>query len=150
MKNISRSPLLKRALVIALVASTLGACSSESTSHETQQGSRQEALPQCIWSVDYALEDAAPGACHAARTFLSCEGSDGSTEECMSDNLESCPDDGGQAVKYSSCVDQCRAGEFALSCGSIGGGPREAPPANCRNLPPNPGGITFACCPCAS
>ena len=52
-----------------------------------------------------------------------------------------------------TCENLCAAGEYALSCGAIGGrlasgGSVQEPPAACRSVAPTPGGIVFYCCPC--
>ena len=81
--------------------------------------------------------------------LLSCSGSDGGGELCLSDNATQCP--GPNAVvgeTLGSCHDLCRPDEFAVACGRPGPGPWPSPPAECRSLAPGPGGGSVACCPC--
>jgi hypothetical protein len=106
-------------------------------------------LPACTWPASLDAPDAGgTGACHPARLFLSCDGSNGVSEGCLSDDPSHCPgDDATPGVTYS-CHDTCAPNEYAVSCGSIGGGSSVDPPAGCHSALATPAGIVFFCCPC--
>lgn len=110
-------------------------------------------IPACRWSA--SLNDAGPGACHAARALITCEGPSGGCG-CMSDDAMTCsgPTPCGLSYGYSTCQDQCAAGEYAVACG---GPPQpdasfvdQQPPSGCRSLSPTPSGVVSYCCPCES
>jgi hypothetical protein len=108
-------------------------------------------LPACSWLAIYDPTDASSerGQCVAARVYLSCSGSNGGGEDCMSNDPMHCPGpDLTPGVTYSNCQNQCRSDEYALGCGGPGPGPWPQPPATCRSLLAGPGGGTSACCPC--
>jgi hypothetical protein len=110
-------------------------------------------IPACHWPA--SLDDAGPGACHASRALISCDGPSGGCE-CASDDVMACPADTacGLSNGYTTCQDECAAGEYAVACG---GPPRldagfvdQQPPSGCRAGLPDPGGVTLYCCPCGS
>lgn len=124
------------------------ACGGHSSTNVSSVGA-VTALPLCTWPATFDPADATPGQCRAARVYLSCKGSNGGGEECLSDNLVECPGPNvTPGVSYSNCENQCQPGEYALACGDAGPGPWPQPPAVCRALPSGPGGGTFSCCPC--
>ena len=108
------------------------------------------ALPACTWPAAF-VPDGSAVECWAARVYLACKVSDGSERECLSDNMLACPRPEPTAgVTDSDCKNVCLPNEYALSCGGAGPERSRDPPANCRLLPPNPGGTNYACCPCGS
>jgi hypothetical protein len=112
---------------------------------------RDASLGACGWPAIYDATDAsvATGQCVAARAYLSCKGSNGGGEDCLSNDPTQCPGpDLTPGVTYSNCQDQCDSNEYALGCGGPGPGPWPQPPAACRPLSSGPGGGTSACCPC--
>ena len=137
-------------LVVTLAGSGLaGSGCSSARSQNAADGST--VLAACGWPSSLDRTDAAGGQCVAARTYLSCSRSDGVGELCLSDDASQCP--GPNAVggeSFGNCQDLCRPDEYAVACGGIGPGPWPSPPAECRALPPSPGGGSVACCPCAS
>jgi hypothetical protein len=134
---------------LGTIATFAGAgCSS--TRSETGDASR--VLAACGWpaSLDRGA-DGAIGQCVAARTYLACTASDGSGENCLSDDPTQCPGPNPViGVTFGSCRDLCKTNEYAVACGGVGPGPWPSPPAQCRTLPPGPGGGSVACCPCGS
>src|SRR5262252_8035626 len=70
---------------------------------------------QCHWPS--TLDDAGPGACHAARALVACHDSSGHTCSFLSDDAMTCSACG---AGDSGCQDQCGANQYAVSCGSIG------------------------------
>jgi hypothetical protein len=118
-------------------------------SPDGQSGGNTAALPACGWPASLNAVAGAVGQCKAARTFLSCQGSKGDVEGCLSDNATQCPDAAPIVGEtFSACTDQCEADDYAVACGGPGPGPWPAPPAGCRDLPSNPGGGSTSCCPC--
>jgi hypothetical protein len=108
-------------------------------------------LPMCTWPAAFDPADAATGQCIAARLFLSCQGSNGGGEGCLSNDQTGCPGPNPTpGVSYSNCQDKCQPGEYALACGGPGPGPWPQPPAACHTLPSGPGGGSISCCPCGS
>jgi hypothetical protein len=109
-------------------------------------------LPACTWPASLDPTDSSTGQCAAYRTFLSCKGSNGGGEGCLSNDPTQCPGPNPVVgVTFSGCEDQCNADEYAVGCGGVGpAGPSAQLPAGCRSLPPNPGGVLFGCCPCGS
>jgi hypothetical protein len=125
-----------------------GQCVPAEPNRDSADGG-ETALPACSWPAALDPAPGAPvGACKAARHFLECSAGAGVHIGCLSNDATTCP--AGAPAGASICQDQCNPGEYAVSCGAIGPGSWPAPPAACRTLPPNPGGITFACCPCGS
>jgi hypothetical protein len=104
----------------------------------------------CDWPASLDPSDGAIGQCIAARAYLSCEGSTGGGEDCLSNDPSQCPGPNPIiGVTFSGCKDQCAVDEYAVACGGPGPGPWPAPPVGCRDLLPGPGGGTVSCCPCA-
>jgi hypothetical protein len=135
------------------------ACSASTSSAGRSEGPPQDGgvpdgggLPACTWPASLDPTDSDTDQCKAYRTFLSCKGSNGGGEGCLSNDATQCP--GGDpvvGVTYSDCQDQCNADEYAVGCGGIGpAGPSVPLPASCRSIAPNPGGVLFGCCPCGS
>ena len=116
-------------------------------------------LPACSWPSIYETDAAAQGAggaCFAGRTYLTCTGSNGGGEGCLSDNLTSCPGPNATpGVTYSNCQDVCAPDEYVLVCGTVGPPPGDAsptsnPPAACHiSSAVNPSGREPYCCPCS-
>jgi hypothetical protein len=120
--------------------------------------SADAAVPACSWPSIYETDAAAQGvggSCFAGRAYLSCSGSNGGGEGCLSDNLMSCPGSNATpGVTYSNCQDVCELDEYVLLCGTIGppldASPTSTPPATCHlSRAINPGGREPYCCPCA-
>jgi hypothetical protein len=126
-----------------------GKCRTGQPATDPVDGSPSASLA-CSWPAAFdPAPDAGVGACKAARHYLECSAGADAHLSCLSNDATTCP--GSTAAGASNCQDHCNAGEYALSCGAVGpGGPWPDPPSTCRTLPPNPGGITFACCPCGS
>jgi len=110
-------------------------------------------VPECRWPT--SLDDAGPGGCHASRARIVCSGPTGGCG-CMSDNAMTCPapTSCGLSYGYSTCQNECAAGEYAVACG---GPPRpdaavvdEQPPVGCRLSAAVPSGVALYCCPCES
>lgn len=123
------------------------ACGMNSGMHEQSDGNAS-ALAACRWPASLDPADAAIGQCVAARTYLSCKGSKGGGQGCLSSDPTQCP--GPNPVvgeTFSACVDQCKANEYAVACGAAGPGPWPEPPTGCRVLPAGPGGGSISCCP---
>jgi hypothetical protein len=104
----------------------------------------------CGWPATLAgLGEVAGNRCVAGRVYLSCSGSTGGGELCLSDDSTRCP--GPNPVvgeTFSNCQDQCHSEEYGVACGGPGPGLYPDPPAGCRQLPSGPGGGTVWCCPC--
>ncbi|HEX4352291.1 MAG TPA: hypothetical protein VHZ95_05240 [Polyangiales bacterium] len=113
-----------------------------------QSGAGSGALIGCGWS---SALDGSAGQCKAARAYLTCQGSNGGGEGCLSNDLTQCPGpDPVIGETFSACKDACAADEYAVACGGPGPGPYPSPPAGCRDSSiANPGGGSVACCPCA-
>jgi hypothetical protein len=104
------------------------------------------ALPTCAWPAALDDADAGRGGCHAARTWLTCEGGN-VNESCLSNDPARCPGSEISGVSFT-CHDRCAPGEYGVVCGAVGGGPFMDPPAGCHDQAPTPAGIAFHCCPC--
>jgi hypothetical protein len=114
-------------------------------------------LPACTWPASLDPIDASNGQCVAARVYLSCAGSNGGGEGCLSNDPTQCPGPNvTPGVTYSNCQNQCQAHEYAMVCGFIGPAPQDAsnsasnPPSGCRIVATNPSGSEPYCCPCGS
>jgi hypothetical protein len=105
-------------------------------------------LPACSWPAALNPPQTTRGQCTAARVELSCLGSNGVTEDCFTDNLQSCPDQSNVAVPNAVCHSICKPNEYAVACGSVGPGPIADPPAGCTMPLSTPAGIVDWCCPC--
>src|ERR1700690_4296277 len=133
-------------ILMALLSLCFCACDGKSTAM-----SAVTAANACSWPAAFDASDATTGECVAARLYLSCQGSNGGGEACLSNDLKGCPGPNATpGVSYSNCTDKCEPGEYALSCGGPGPGPKPQPPATCRTLPSGPGGGSISCCPCGS
>ena len=145
----STSPHLlaeRRALAFLISLVWIGACGGPSSTSTSDAS-----LPACAWSADFETANASPGQCRAARSYLSCHGSNGGGLLCLSSSATECPGpDQTPGVSYSECANQCHTDEYALACGDVGPGPWPQPPATCRPLPSGPGGGSVSCCPCGS
>jgi hypothetical protein len=127
----------------------LAACSSESQATNAQGTDAVTGLQACSWPAAVDAANVTAGQCVAARARLSCKGSNGGGEECLSSDAMHCPDSNTTpGVTYSDCTNLCQPDEYALACGGPGPGPWPEPPAACRTLPSGPGGGTISCCPC--
>lgn len=137
-------------------SSTVRDSDSGLSSTSTLNDSAAATLPYCAALTNLTSADASPGQCGAARACLSCSSPSGVTMLCMTDSLSGCPVGGPitvPGVTFSDCKDQCNSNEYVMACGGIGpGAPASSiePPAACRALPPNPGGVSYYCCSCGS
>jgi len=153
------------ALPLSLTVIGASACGGRSAQPDTGSGTGAEgandasgsdanatgALPVCGWPASLDPADASGGQCVAARLYLSCTNDAGDGESCLSNDPTQCPGiDPVVGPPFGGCVDLCHADEYAVGCGEVGPGSWPSPPASCRLLPPNPGGTTAACCPCAA
>ena len=79
-------------------------------------------LPACTWPAALDPTDASPrGQCVAYRAFLSCKGSNGDGEGCLSNDPTQCPGPNPVVgVTFSDCQDECNADEYAVGCGGVG------------------------------
>lgn len=137
----------KIAAISVLIAVSAEACGQSSTN--TMGVGAVTTLPACTWPAAFDPRDAATGQCTAARLYLSCVGSNGGGEGCLSNDSMECPGPNPTpGVSYSHCTNQCRPDEYALGCGGPGPGPWPQPPPACRALPSGPGGGSISCCPC--
>jgi hypothetical protein len=119
------------------------------SSADAPSGGDMAALPACRWPAILDPVDGSTGQCVAARTVLSCQGSTGGGEGCLSDDPTRCPGpDPIVGETFSACKDQCNSDEYAVACGGPGPGPWPAPPSGCRGLPTGPGGGSLSCCRC--
>jgi hypothetical protein len=130
-------------MLTALALALLGAACSSAPLSGT--GSQLSALPECSWSS--SLNDAAPGACTAARALVTCTEANGEGSFCLSNDALTCSGTGAGAT----CQDKCAPNQYAVSCGQVG--PSDSgdatPPANCSPGLFTPGGVAFYCCPCS-
>ena len=107
---------------------------------------------QCQWPD--SLNDAGPGACAVARTYVACTYPAGGGCSCLSDDPTSCPECGPSTG--ATCRSMCGANDYAVSCGGppqpiADGGvgfEYQSVPAACSVLAVTPGGNAYACCPC--
>ena len=104
----------------------------------------------CSWPADLNSTDLSTAQCRVAHALLSCEGSNGTSASCISNDPTQCPGPNPQPGVSFTCTNQCNAGEYAATCGGVGpqSGPSAQPPTDCRNMGVNPGGISYYCCPC--
>jgi hypothetical protein len=132
---------MKSALLVCFVSLLACACTSSSTNDGSLTICRN--LP---------VIDASTSTCSVDQALLSCTSPDGSsTEVCLSDNINGCPDD----TAVGNCTSECPNGEYAAACGGPptdgGAAPSNAPPASsCHDPQPTPAGVIFYCCPCGS
>jgi hypothetical protein len=105
-------------------------------------------LPGCSWPANLNPTDASSGQCNAARTLLSCKGSNGGGAGCISNDPTQCAGLNAQPGVSFTCSDQCAANEYGAACG-FGPGPAPEPPAGCRTMSVTPGGTLYYCCPCS-
>jgi hypothetical protein len=89
--------------------------------------------------------DAIATGCTAARALLWCGYDGGEHQNCLSNDLRSCP----TPLLHGSCTNQCQASEYAVACGGPGlMAEQGGPPPSCRSVDITPGGVSFYCCPC--
>ncbi len=138
-----------RFAAFALAVTFVGSgCSSTRSQTAVDAG---PVLAACGWSPSLDRIDGSVVQCVAARTFLACSGSDGGGELCLSDDATQCPGlSGVVGESFGNCLDLCHPNEYAVACGGPGPGPWPSPPAECRGIPPGPGGGSVACCPCGA
>jgi hypothetical protein len=118
----------------------MSACSAPAAQTDSQA---------CTWPAILDPADVSTGQCVAARALLSCQGSNGSGEGCLSNDPMQCPSQNHTpGVTYSACQDQCNADEYAVACGGPGPASSVSPPDGCRQLLATPGGVVYVCCPC--
>ncbi|MES1173008.1 MAG: hypothetical protein ABUL62_01675 [Myxococcales bacterium] len=95
--------------------------------------------------------DAGSGACSVARAYVSCTSANGGCL-CLSDDPTTCSNCAAQFPGPLTCVSQCAASEYAVSCGGPpqpgGGTTYRDVPAACHVVASTPGGSQYACCPC--
>jgi hypothetical protein len=125
--------------VVVVVCLLLAACGSKGNA------------PMCGRAA--TLDDGRPGACHGGRTVLACVRPDGFGCLCSTEGT-SCP--GCAPSTGAVCHDQCRLGEYSVTCG--GGGAAAAdgavvvvyddPPPGCRLIDLGFGLASNYCCPC--
>jgi hypothetical protein len=120
----------------------------------TTDGSSSDGAPSsCVWPASLDPTDSAGnGGCVAARAYLSCTYSNGSTALCASNDPTQCPGPAQSANGTFTCQNRCQADEYAITCGQagFGGAPGPTPPpppASCRFLA-GVEGVSFGCCPC--
>jgi len=137
---------MSKTLAVMVLALALGACSSPPES--TKGGPDSLAFVQCSWPS--SLNDAGPGGCRAARTYVRCQDPAGDGCLCASDGTQSCDCSGVVSGGPWTCDYACAADQYTVSCGSVGPSaqPPPAPPAGCTSLLANPGGVITYCCPC--
>jgi len=139
---------VRLASVLALI--WLPACGGK-TNAESSDAATSDALTQppanCSWPSSFDAIDAEPmrDSCRAARSLLSCTGSDGTMASCITDKAE-CDPPTRPGVSYT-CKKVCKPTEFAATCGNLLGSSVK-PPADCPLQLPSPGGI-FYCCACS-
>jgi hypothetical protein len=130
-----------RASLAFLVIAGCGSAAPISPEGGTQAASTQS---QCKHAA--GVDDVSPGACAVGSAYLVCNFASGAGCLCVTD-AQSC--DGCGSGSGATCQDQCKAGEYALSCG----GPPSSiayasPPTACRGIGSTPAGNTYYCCPC--
>jgi hypothetical protein len=136
------------------------ACGGEATTAGVQQGSNSNDSAgnssagavtnpsECGWPV--SLDDAGPGACAVGRAYVNCTGASGGCL-CLSDDPTTCAGCAEQFPGPLTCVSECAANEYAVSCGgppTFDGVTYQDVPANCHLVGATPGGNQYACCPC--
>jgi hypothetical protein len=122
---------------------------TDASAEDATGGGTTVGLPACTWPASLDAADGETGQCVAARAYLSCKGSNGGGELCLSNDPTQCPGlNPIVGTTFFGCVDQCAADEYAVGCGGPGPGPWPQPPAGCRSLPSGPGGGSVLCCPC--
>jgi hypothetical protein len=97
--------------------------------------------------------DAAAVSWGAGRMWLECKYTDGTTEDCLSNDVTGCPGPGTIGGDLVGCSDLCAANEYGLSYGGVG--PLAAPPsialpAGCGSARYSPAGSVSYCCPCGT
>ncbi|MBI5535790.1 MAG: hypothetical protein HY898_23935 [Deltaproteobacteria bacterium] len=87
--------------------------------------------------------------CTTARAQVRCNGSNGVTADCLSDDPSTCAhlDSMPGGVTFT-CSNVCTEKQYAAACGSIGPGPHIEPPAGCETTLQTPAGVSLNCCPC--
>jgi hypothetical protein len=124
----------------------LAACSASTTQENVDGGALLQnvdagAPPLAVCTVPDA------GACRTARALLSCQGSNGVGQGCISDDPTQCPGPNAMPGVTFTCQNQCTERQYAVACGSVGGASAD-PPAGCGGGSSTPAGIAFYCCPC--
>ncbi len=102
-------------------------------------------LPSCTWPSTFDADASSRATCHPSRAYIACTNPGGTDESCTTNGAITC-----QGATSGTCHNDCTANEYAAACGGIGPGPVPDPPAGCRSLGANPGGVAFYCCPCGS
>jgi len=107
-------------------------------------------LPACPMLAKLNSTDAAAVSWGSGRKLLECKFTDGTTEDCLSNDVTGCP---GAVMSGDlvGCSDLCAADEYGLSYGGVG--PLAAPPSidlpiGCGSGRYTPAGVAFYCCPC--
>jgi hypothetical protein len=95
--------------------------------------------------------DAAAVSWGAGRMWLECKYTDGTIEDCLSNDATGCPGPVMIRADLVGCSDLCAANEYGLSYGGVG--PLAPPPsidlpAGCGSGLHTPAGVAFYCCPC--
>jgi len=96
-----------------------------------------------------AERDGGVPACRSARRLLTCVNPDATQQICLSEAPDRCSDPPAGSGGAAACEDLCDQGEYAVACGTPGPGGVASPPPDCQARVPTPGGLVFACCPCA-
>jgi len=138
---------VRPASVLALI--WLAACGGKTSADSSDAATSDAATTppaNCSWPTSFDAIDAEPmrDSCRAARTLLSCTGSDGTEATCITDKAE-CDLPKVPDVSYT-CKKVCKPTEFVAICGNVMGS-SVVPPAICPLQLPSPGGI-FHCCTC--
>ncbi len=129
-------------------------CGGGTVTADSSDGGAADALSSegadggsCTWPASLDPTDASTGQCAAARSYLSCQGSNGVTELCLSNDPTQCPGPNLQPGVSFTCSDRCNTSEYGVECG-FGPGPAPQAASNCRSMGITPGGTGFYCCPC--
>ena len=146
-RNLTSMRFVRPASVLALTC--LAACGGK-TSAESSDAAPSDATTtptSCSWSSSFDAIDAEPmrDSCRAARSLLSCTGSDGTSTFCITDKAK-CDPPTRPGVSYT-CKSVCKPTEFGAICGNAMGS-SVVPPADCPLQIPSTGGV-FHCCTCS-
>ena len=105
----------------------------------------------CPMLASLTSTDAAAVSWGAGRMWLECKYTDGTTEDCLSNDATGCPGPVMIGADLVGCSNLCAANEYGLSYGGVG---PLAPlpsidlPAGCGSGLYTPAGVAFYCCPC--
>ncbi|MEO8901941.1 MAG: hypothetical protein ABI627_10475 [Polyangiaceae bacterium] len=112
-------------------------------------GAASASSSECTWPA--SLNDAGLGACGVGRAYVNCTGPSGGCL-CLSDDPTTCAACAEQFQGPLTCVSECAANEYAVSCGGPpqpgSGFVYQDVPAACHSVAATPGGSQYACCPC--